>query len=93
MGPDGKSRRTALRKDTRSDTQTKYQYIATKNYINGLTSDLSFTIMGERKVTRLFSEVCMAKNTKEKARHAGLDLPPILTCGLHLTRIFPHVTG
>ena len=28
-----------------------------------LTSDLSFTIIGERKVTQLFSEVIMANDT------------------------------
>ena len=31
-----------------------------------LTSDLSFTIIGDRKVTRLDAEVIMAKDTKER---------------------------
>ena len=42
--------------------------------LQGLTSDLSFTIMGERKVTLLRMEVIMANNTKERILAAALEM-------------------
>ena len=39
-----------------------------------LTGDLSFSIMGERKVTDHLWEVIMAKDTKERILAAALDL-------------------
>ena len=39
-----------------------------------LTSDLSFTIIGDRKVTQLDAEVIMAKDTKERILMAALDM-------------------
>jgi len=39
-----------------------------------LTSDLSFTTIGDRKVTLLNAEVTMAKDTKERILMAALDM-------------------
>ena len=39
-----------------------------------LTSDLSFTIIGERKVTQLLREVLMANDTKERILAAALEM-------------------
>ena len=39
-----------------------------------LTSDLSFTIIGKRKVTLLCVEVVMANDTKEKILAAALEM-------------------
>jgi AcrR family transcriptional regulator len=39
-----------------------------------LTSDLSFTIIGERKVTQLLWEVLMANDTKERILTAALEM-------------------
>ena len=42
--------------------------------LQGLTSDLSFTIMGERKVTLLRMEVIMANDTKERILATALEM-------------------
>ena len=39
-----------------------------------MTSDLSFTIIGERKVTQLLREVLMANDTKERILDAALEM-------------------
>ena len=45
-----------------------------KKQCKALTSDLSFTIIGERKVTLLCVEVLMANDTKERILAAALEL-------------------
>lgn len=45
-----------------------------KILLQGLTSDLSFTIMGERKVTLLRMEVIMANDTKERILAVALEM-------------------
>ena len=39
-----------------------------------MTSDLSFTIIGEREVTLLYEEVIMASDTKERILEAALEM-------------------
>lgn len=45
-----------------------------KNSINRLTSNPSFTIISDRRVTLLNAEVTMAKDTKERILMAALDM-------------------
>ena len=47
---------------------------AMQNNSRALTGDLSFTIIGERKVTQLLREVLMANDTKERILAAALEM-------------------
>ena len=64
-----------LVKSNETDTYISHDVVMrVEILLQGLTSDLSFTIMSERKVTLPCMEVIMANDTKERILEAALEM-------------------